>query len=97
MFKYSKKMFVNAFGVEEQYVYKELEQYLSGHLYRRSEYESDNSCGNCDGARCDSCELITVVTLYSEPQESVQGKICKLKIWKRFTNEKEALEYYNSL
>ena len=31
---------------------------LSGHMYRNSAYETDNSCGNCDGARCDGCHKI---------------------------------------
>lgn len=27
--------------------------FLTGHLYRNSPYETDSSCGNCDGGRCD--------------------------------------------
>lgn len=36
-----------------------VQMFLSGHMYRNSPYESDNSCGNCNGARCgedDDCE-----------------------------------------
>lgn len=32
----------------------------TGHLYRNSPYESDDSCGNCDGARCDTCKEIII-------------------------------------
>lgn len=32
----------------------------TGHLYRNSPYESDDSCGNCDGARCDTCQKIII-------------------------------------
>lgn len=32
----------------------------SGHLYRNSPYESDDSCDNCDGARCDICKEIII-------------------------------------
>ena len=32
----------------------------TGHLYRNSPYESDDSCGNCDGARCDICKEIII-------------------------------------
>ena len=33
--------------------------YYTGHLYRGASYETDDSCGNCDGARCDSCKKVT--------------------------------------
>ena len=29
--------------------------YLTGHMYRGSAYETDNSCGNCNGANCHDC------------------------------------------
>ena len=31
---------------------------LSGHMYKGSAYETANSCGNCDGARCENCEKV---------------------------------------
>lgn len=34
--------------------------YRSGHMYLNSPFETSDSCGNCDGARCDSCEKVTV-------------------------------------
>ena len=36
---------------------------LSGHLYRGAPHETDNSCGNCDGARCETCVEIHEVEL----------------------------------
>jgi len=34
--------------------------YYSQHLYRNSPFESSDSCGNCNGANCDSCVLIAI-------------------------------------
>lgn len=38
---------------------KEMDLYitklLTGHMYYSSPYESCDSCGNCNGARCDNC------------------------------------------
>lgn len=34
----------------------------SGHMYRNSPYETSSSCGNCDGARCDTCKTIYEIT-----------------------------------
>ncbi len=33
-------------------------KHMSGHMYRNSPFETDNSCGNCDGARCELCHEI---------------------------------------
>lgn len=101
MFKHAEKTFVNIFGNEEKYEYKTLEQYLSGHLCRGSAIETDTSCGNCDGGRCDSCEVVTKVTLYSEPAEWDQGwgfhMSCKPIKYRIFDDIEEAIDYYNSL
>ena len=29
---------------------------LTGHLYYNSIYETSDSCGNCDGAKCGNCK-----------------------------------------
>lgn len=34
---------------------------LTGHMYYRSPYESCDDCGNCDGARCESCRTKYIV------------------------------------
>lgn len=38
---------------------KEAERkHYSHHIHRNSPIETDDSCGNCDGANCDKCKLI---------------------------------------
>ena len=39
--------------------------YYSGHCHRGSAIETDDSCGNCDGARCDTCRKIIVESHYT--------------------------------
>ena len=34
---------------------------FTGHMYRNSPYETSDSCGNCDGARCDTCSKRYIV------------------------------------
>lgn len=34
---------------------------LTGHAHYRSACETDSDCGNCDGARCDSCNALYYV------------------------------------
>ena len=65
--KSKSKTFVNDFGRDEVYDELVLESYMSGHLYRGSLFETDDSCGNCDGARCDSCKEVYVLTEYNKP------------------------------
>lgn len=43
---------------EEYWNYERDQKHLSGHCYYRSPYETDDSCGNCNGARCDYCREI---------------------------------------
>lgn len=50
---------------EEDWKLSPERKYLSGHMYRNSPYETDDSCGNCDGARCDFCESVTVPPHFS--------------------------------
>ena len=38
--------------------------YYSGHDHCRSPYETNDDCGNCSGARCDTCEKIIVSEHY---------------------------------
>ena len=35
----------------------------TGHLYYGSPYETCDRCGNCDGARCDTCHKVEVTDL----------------------------------
>ena len=39
--------------------------YYSGHCHRGSAIETDDSCGNCDGARCESCKKVIIEPHYS--------------------------------
>ena len=34
---------------------------LTGHMYYGSPYETCDDCGNCDGARCDYCDIVWIV------------------------------------
>lgn len=38
----------------------------SGHMYFNSPYETDNSCGNCDDAKCERCHERYRVTEHDE-------------------------------
>lgn len=43
--------------------YEDTSHYMSGHMYRGTnmeEFETIDSCDNCDGARCDYCEERTI-------------------------------------
>ena len=39
--------------------------YYSGHCHRGSAFESDDTCGNCDGANCDWCKKVIVDAHYT--------------------------------
>lgn len=43
---------------EDYWTLKDSSFHYSGHMYRGSPYETSNSCGNCDGARCEVCRKI---------------------------------------
>lgn len=43
-------------------------KYLTGHVYRNSPYETASDCGNCDGARCDSCKTRYYSSITGETQ-----------------------------
>lgn len=61
-------------------------RYYSGHIYRNSPYESDDNCGTCDGARCDTCrERWRVEGWNSENEKDVTLR--------RFNSKEEAQEY----
>ena len=34
---------------------------LTGHMYYGSPYETCDDCGNCNGARCDYCDIVWIV------------------------------------
>jgi hypothetical protein len=42
--------------------------HLTGHMYYMSPYETDDACGNCDGAKCDHCRMIYTYEMWkAEP------------------------------
>ena len=44
---------------KDNWRFEDTSYYMSGHMYRGTSmeaFETIDSCGNCDGARCDYCE-----------------------------------------
>lgn len=39
--------------------------YYSGHCHRGSAFETDDTCGNCDGANCANCRKVIVESHYN--------------------------------
>lgn len=56
----------------------------SGHMYAGSPYETADSCGNCDGAKCETCKPRWIVEDYSKSPAFVS---------KVFRNEEDAKEF----
>lgn len=52
---------------------------LSGHMYYGSPYETDDSCGNCDGAKCERCKERYRVTNFSDKCTTFEEKTFKTK------------------
>ena len=46
---------------------------LTGHTYYRSPYESCDSCGTCDGTRCDTCREKYTVTNFTSDEVYYSG------------------------
>lgn len=47
--------------LDPKYWHHSFEQiHYTGHMYYNSPFESDDNCGTCDGARCDTCKKITI-------------------------------------
>ena len=86
-------------GKDEEYMKRTLERSLSGHMYRYSPFETDDSCGNCDGARCDSCREIYVLTEYGEPSLDEIGaiipKLIRYRTLRTAEEKEEALNSFN--
>ena len=61
--------------------------FLSGHMYRNSPNESSDSCGNCDGANCDTCRRYYKV--YDELSQNTlyygDSEDCANSVANRFT------------
>ena len=98
MFEFDLNTFINDNGFNEKYIKKELSSRLTGHLYSGSPFETDDSCGNCDGGHCYSCCEVYIVSEYDVPRIDDEGiKHDVLIRYRSFNNKQEALDYYNSL
>lgn len=98
MFECEFGTFINEYGHKEKYVLKKLSSRMTGHLHKNSPFETDNSCGNCDGAYCDICKEMYMVSKYGVPVTTKEGYE-KQSIEKSviFYNKTQALEYYMNL
>ena len=63
---------------------------LTGHIYFRSPYESCDSCGTCDGGRCDSCHEMWEVTEFDDLELIPDG-------FKRFRKKEDAEKFVADL
>lgn len=99
-----KTNWVNEYGYDEGYTWKTITMRKSGHLWRGSAMETDDSCGNCDGARCDSCRDVFEVFKFSEPKPHIHP----IYGWhdynyqvnlehRQFFREEEARAFYDTL
>lgn len=61
---------------------------LTGHLYYMSPYECYDSCGTCDGGKCDSCKTRWEVTGWD--QEILDGSN---DVHRMFATKEEAQEF----
>ena len=98
MIKMEYGTFVNEYGFMEKYVKKELTSFLTGHLHLGSAFETFDSCGNCNGARCNACYRKYEISKYDIPvDDPVQGGYVQKRLNHKITiNEEEALKYYES-
>lgn len=57
---------------------------LTGHTHAGSPYETSDSCGNCDGARCNRCKERWEVRYFDQAGE---------EHYRRFETKEEAQEF----
>lgn len=77
-----------------------MSMYLDGHLHAHSAMETDDTCGNCDGGNCETCEPVYQVEVSMVVPAEVTGKYWDEEMtvsWRRFENEKTALEHFETL
>ena len=68
-------------------------KHKSHHMYRNSPYESDDSCGNCNGANCHCCKDVIEPETYKFCMYS--DKIYELLIEKGLDKETESYYAYD--
>lgn len=77
----------DSFLKEEWWDLRPEEIKLTGHMYFNSPFETCDSCGNCDGARCDYCRELKIPAHYEVAIPSDQ----LVDILKEITDLPEAL------
>lgn len=95
---------INEYDYNQGYTWKKMTMRLSGHLWSGSAMETDDSCGNCDGARCDSCRKVWDVHKWGKPKPYIDPET-GWHLWnyqdklehRSFFNREEAEAYYDSL
>lgn len=73
---------------------------MSGHYRYHSAFETDDTCGNCDGGRCDNCRPIYEVIFEVLLPSTVTGEFfdeLKPVVHRYFEDQSEALCFYNDL
>lgn len=93
---------INEYGYNEGCIRKEMTSHQSGHLCLGSAMETDDSCGNCDGAKCDRRSERYQVTLYGMPKEiptdfGWSEWMQPILETKTFSDKTQAIRYYESL
>ena len=84
----------------ETYLALSMTMSMSGHLFNGSAMETDDTCGNCDGGKCDLCHPIYAVNLeILRPTEITGEYFDELKPieCRTFENEADALDHYEWL
>lgn len=65
----------------------------TGHMYRNSPYETDSDCGNCDGARCETCQLKFYSTITNDTFDTLdEGKEAEEMYFKLLRNHKSTYD-----
>lgn len=77
-----------------------IETYFSGHLYAHSAMETSDSCGNCDGSRCDTCKkMFSVTASILVPAEKTGNYHDEFRpiAWGRFYNQADAKDHFDKM
>lgn len=62
---------INPYNGKEKYIRKSIEHHKTGHCWLFSGIETDNTCGNCNGAKCDRCRDMWIIHKYGEPKPHI--------------------------
>lgn len=77
----SRIAYYNEYGYPQYEFYAQIESFMTQHIYRGSAMETADSCGNCDGGRCEDCvELWAVSECHLERGEDCDTEV-RDRIW----------------